>query len=599
MFASRIFGLVAGLLLIIPVAGCGLFDTGPSAEQTASSFLRSFAAGDAAAAAGRTDAPAAARPALEAARQNLAPQSVTASLRQVREGDRSTSAEFDVRWDFGGGRVWSYPGRMELTEQDEGWKVRWSPSVLHPELSEGRSLALREQRPEPAPVLDRDGNQLMGPEQLVTVTLDPRQAGDLPGVAGALAGPLGEIDPQITQQSVLDGVAKTPPGQPYTVVTLRQADYERVRSRIYELPGVQFPAKTQLVAAERSFGSQVLPGIAKLAEKQIAANSGWRVVVVDEAGAESAVLHDVPSRPVEPVRTALSGGVQQAAEQALDPVPQGAMVVAMQPSTGDVLAVAQNEAADKQGSLALTGQYPPGSTFKIATAAAALRSGTVGIDTPVQCPAMKTFDGRDLPNDKNFDLGTVPLRTAFAKSCNTTFAQLSVDQPADALPKTAHQLGIGVDFDMPGAITLTGKVPEAPEVVHKAANGIGQGSVLVSPFGMALAASTVAHGSMPVPTLVRGTETKADAQPEPLPPQVLDQLRPMMREVVTAGTATAVAGAGEVAGKTGTAQFGDGTHAHGWFVGYRGDLAFAVLLTDAGESKPAVQVAQSFLSNTK
>ena len=83
----------------------------------------------------------------------------------------------------------------------------------------------------------------------------------------------------------------------------------------------------------------------------------------------------------------------------------------------------------------------------------------------------------------------------------------------------------------------------------------------------------------------------------PLSPKVLDQLRPMMREVVLSGTATGVAGEGEVAGKTGTAQFGDGTHAHGWFVGYRGDLAFAVLLEDSGESKPAVQVAQSFLSN--
>jgi cell division protein FtsI/penicillin-binding protein 2 len=70
----------------------------------------------------------------------------------------------------------------------------------------------------------------------------------------------------------------------------------------------------------------------------------------------------------------------------------------------------------------------------------------------------------------------------------------------------------------------------------------------------------------------------------------------MMREVVTAGTARALAGSGEVYGKTGTAQFGDGTRSHGWFVGYRGDLAFAVLVVDAGSSAPAVQTAARLLA---
>ncbi|MET1071837.1 MAG: penicillin-binding transpeptidase domain-containing protein, partial [Umezawaea sp.] len=69
----------------------------------------------------------------------------------------------------------------------------------------------------------------------------------------------------------------------------------------------------------------------------------------------------------------------------------------------------------------------------------------------------------------------------------------------------------------------------------------------------------------------------------------------MLREVVTGGTATALGNLGAVSGKTGTAQFGDGTHAHGWFVGYRDTMAFAVLVVDGGSSKAAVGVTATFL----
>ena len=588
---------MAGLLLMVPVAGCGVFASGPSPQDVASEFLRAYSAGDTAGAAARTDAPEVARPVLDSTRTSLAPKALTSTLGQVKEGDRTT-ADFEFSWDFGDGRVWRYPSNMQLVEDDQGWKVHWAPAVLHPQLGAQQTLALREQRPEPAPVLDRDGGQLMGPEQLVTVSLNAQEAGDVPGVAGRLANALRAVDPAITQQSIVDGVGRTPPGQPYAVVTLRQADYERVRTGVYDLPGVRFPAQEKLVSAERGYASQVLGGLSRRIDDEVASNTGWRVVTLNTAGVEAATLHDVPSRPVAAVNSTLSDKVQKAAEKAVDPKQQPTMLVAMQPSTGELLAVAQNAPADAQGAVALTGQYPPGSTFKIATATAGLETGKVGIDTPVQCPAKKQFDGRWVPNDKEFDLGTVPLRTAFAKSCNTTFAQLAVDEPAGALTEAAKRLGVGVDFDMAGATTITGAAPEAEGTVQRAANGIGQGKVLASPFGMALAAASVAKGSMPVPMLIRGTETKADATPQPPSQRTLDQLRPMMREVVTGGTATALGGSGEVYGKTGTAQFGDGTHSHGWFVGYRGDLAFAVLVTDAGASGPAVDVAREFLAGS-
>lgn len=591
----RLFGALAGAVLLLPVTGCGVFDSGPEPGEVARSYARAFADGNHDAAARNTDAPENARAALRTARENLDPKKVTASVRDVTEGegDAPTRANVDVSWRFGGGRVWKYRSTMDLVQADEGWKVRWEPSVIHPKLQAEQQLTRSDQPPSPAPVLSRDGEPLMVPEELVKVQLDT--SGDVNAVVGPLADALREIDPEITRESILKGVRDTPRGQPYSVVTLRRDDYQRVKPRIYQLPGVRFPTEERLVAADRDYAARVLDGISEQLDERIAGKTGWKIASVNSRGDEVEVLHDVPPRPAEAVTATLSGDVQRAAEHAVDSEPKAAMLVAMQPSSGDVLAVAQNEPADAQGPIALTGQYPPGSTFKIATAAAALESGNVRIDTPVQCPATKRFDGRVVPNDHEFDLGTVPLRKAFAESCNTSFAQLAVDQPPRALTDAAKRLGVGVDFDMPGAITITGKVPPANSTVQRAENGFGQGTVLTSPFGMALASATVANGGMPVPKLVKGERTQANATPQPLSPSTLQQLRPMMRAVVIDGTAKAVAGSGEVYGKTGTAQFGDGTHAHGWFVGYRGDLAFAVLLTDAGSSGPAVEAAKRFL----
>ena len=144
--------------------------------------------------------------------------------------------------------------------------------------------------------------------------------------------------------------------------------------------------------------------------------------------------------------------------------------------------------------MALGYLHEPGSTFKMVTAAAALENGDVSPDTSVECPGEATIGTRRIPNEGKFDLGTVPLHTAFAQSCNTTFGKLSADLPGDALTTTAKQFGIGADFTVAGIDTNTGKVPPAQDVAERVEDGIGQGKVQTTPFGMALAAATVATG---------------------------------------------------------------------------------------------------------
>jgi cell division protein FtsI/penicillin-binding protein 2 len=324
---------------------------------------------------------------------------------------------------------------------------------------------------------------------------------------------------------------------------------------------------------------------------------GWSVAVVDAGGGTVATLAEEAPKAGSTVAVTLDRAVQAAAEDAVEPLPQQAMLVAVQPSTGALLAVAQNGPADAAGALALAGRFPPGSTFKIVTALAGVEQKGLMADTPVACPAQTVIGGRPVPNSGRFDLGTVPLVKAFARSCNTTFATIGAGLAPGGLAAAALQLGLGADFAVPTLTTVTGSVPNAPELVQRAEDAFGQGQVVASPLGMALVAATVAHGAPVVPQLLpdRPTEvTKAAAVPDPA---ALEQVRAMMRAVVTEGTATALNGLGEVRGKTGTAEFtNDGARAHGWFVGYRGDLALAVLVVDAGSSEPAVAAAGRFLA---
>jgi hypothetical protein len=342
-------------------------------------------------------------------------------------------------------------------------------------------------------------------------------------------------------------------------------------------------------ATDPAIAPVLLPALAGVASGPTDAD-GWSVVLVDQAGTEVEVVHGGQAAALT---ATLSRPVQQAAQAAVNSQDLPTMLVAIQPSTGDLLAVAQNAAAGT-APVALNGLYPPGSTFKIATAAAILQAGVAGLDTVLPCPGSATVGQRTVRN-ADFALGDVPLRRAFAESCNTTFATAAAPLPPNALPDAAAQLGLGADFEIPGIVTEAGAVPAAANTTEQVENSIGQGRVQASCFGVALMAATVAGGRAITPRLWREVETRVNAGYEAPPAATVRALRTMMREVVTSGTGTPLAGYGKVHGKTGTAQVGDGSAAHGWFTGYRDDLAFATLVLDGSSSTAAVAVTGAFL----
>ncbi|QRP48780.1 penicillin-binding transpeptidase domain-containing protein [Amycolatopsis sp. FDAARGOS 1241] len=354
-------------------------------------------------------------------------------------------------------------------------------------------------------------------------------------------------------------------------------------------------------------GVNVVPGSkfpllasALTAEVTSSASDAFAVQRVDSSGKVLETVFGKVDTGQPPVKSTLSTAVQGAAQFAVDTYKGKAVIVAIQPSTGGLLAVAQNAAAGTSPT-ALNGLYAPGSTFKIATATAALEAGVVTKDSQVACPLTARIGTRTISNE-GFDLGTTTVHRAFAKSCNTTFGQLASQLPPDALEKAASQYGLNADFDIPGLTTEMGKVVAASGGDEQVEDGIGQGTVQVSPFGEALMAATVAAGKAVTPKLWQGsdgTETTVNDGYRAPSASVLASLRTMMREVVTGGTATGLARSGTVYGKTGTAQFGSGAEAHGWFVGYRGDVAFSVFLEDSNDSGPAVTLGAKFLSEVK
>ncbi|MFD2399586.1 penicillin-binding transpeptidase domain-containing protein [Prauserella oleivorans] len=252
----------------------------------------------------------------------------------------------------------------------------------------------------------------------------------------------------------------------------------------------------------------LLPALDRYATERL--DPGWSVVRVGADGWDIDTLTSTPDRESGPLESTVSVPVQRAAQQAVDGVEGTALLVAIQPSSGDILAVAQNARAGAAPD-ALTGLYAPGSTFKIATATAVLTHGTASPETVLPCPATARIGTRTIPNDDRFDLGDVPLHTAFAHSCNTTFARLAADLPADALADAATRLGLNADFVIPGLTTEAGTVEPAADPVQRLEDGIGQGKVQASPFGVALMAATVAEGT----PVTRGCGTRSTPRSGP------------------------------------------------------------------------------------
>ncbi|MEW1599984.1 penicillin-binding transpeptidase domain-containing protein [Streptomyces sp. NPDC093808] len=295
-----------------------------------------------------------------------------------------------------------------------------------------------------------------------------------------------------------------------------------------------------------------------------------------------------------PVRTTLDARWQAAAEQALEKAGgRNAALVALRVDDGEILAVA-NSPADGFNR-AVSGTYAPGSTWKIVTSGALLLKGAVAPDDVVDCPRYLTVSKRFQNVETSAHPGAT-FRKAFTESCNTAFIGLRDRLGDGELGDVARTyFGVGQTWHV-GVPSYDGSVPEPRDATEKAASMIGQGRVQANPLIMASVTATAVSGRFHQPALVAGTEDTTET--EPLQPRVVTQLRTLLRATVTEGTAHALAPlAGEVGGKTGTAEVSDDQENNGWMVAHRDGVAVACVVeegvTGGGSAGPVLHALLS------
>lgn len=305
------------------------------------------------------------------------------------------------------------------------------------------------------------------------------------------------------------------------------------------------------------------------------------------------------------VETTLLPAAQQAARDGLGGQ-QGA-VVAIEPSTGKILAMVSTPGFDPNAlathdtraageaystldtadgnplrSNATKETYPPGSTFKLVTAAAALESGAYTTESPLPAPVEL-----DLPQTSatvgNFGGGgcgadPITLADALRVSCNTSFAQLGLDLGDDALREQAERFGFNQGLTIP-TVVVPSVFPDDLDAPVTAGSAIGQRDVRATPTQMAMVSAAIANGGRLMQPYLVQTVRSADlhtvdeTEPELLStavsPGTAAALRDMMVGVVANGSGTAAQIPGvQVAGKTGTATAGDDEAPHAWFTAF-------------------------------
>ncbi len=522
--------------------------------------------------------------------------------------------------------------------------VQYDKYRQHAEDNHQRTLVLSAPR---GAVLDRDGRVLAENRNSLNITLSREQAEDLDGTVALLADlsgvPLSEL------RAIVERHRRDPPFRP--VVLIRDAAFDQVAAvaaHARELPGiyvqelpVRFYPAGEVAAhilgyvGEVSEAEMATPefegvrrgaivgksGIERTYNRLLMGRDGARRVVVDNVGREIRVLDERLPLEGRQIQLTLDYDLQEAAEDAFGDAGFNGSAVFLDPRSGEILALVSRPAYDPNvfargidgetwGRLnrdrlrplnhrALQGRYSPGSTFKVAMAVAALEEGVVTPDFRVACPGGRVVHGRFFRCHSTH--GSVDMREALEKSCNSYFYALGEKMEIDQIHKWATALGLGelsgVDLPhevqglMPSTAWKRERRGERWYPGETISVAIGQGAVSVTPISLAVMMATVANGGTRVtPHLLAAVNEGQGFERVRRPvPRSRVSISPTTLDVVTEGLWFVVNRAGtgrrgriyerDVMGKTGTAQVislqGRAAAAgssdqdlrdHGWFV---------------------------------
>lgn len=552
------------------------------------------------------------------------PRTVTAEeAGEVTDADGGTDHLRDVLlvWSFDMGEgadplEYTSHARLELIGEDPAeatWTASWHPAVVHPDALEESTIEIGRVAAERGEVTGRGGEVLVTERAVMRIGIDKQnlEEDEYEDAAQALAEGLALDD----EQEYVDRVLAAGEKAFVVAITIRASEantYHVDELRI--LPGVLVVDDFMWLAPTPNFARPLLGTVGE-ATAEIIENSEGQIeqgdlvglsglqrsldswlrgtpgleVTLTGTGSGDVSLYATDPIDGEEVDLTLDSTLQAYADDRLANVDSPSAIVALQASTGEVLAAASGPGGEGFNT-ATVAQYPAGSTFKIATALALLRSGMTP-DSEVPCTPTITVDGYEFENYPGYpsgSVGTIPLSEAIAQSCNTALIAQHEKVSAADLQDAAASLGIGAmmpteqQWPFP---YFPGTVPDDATGTTHAADFIGQGGVLVSPLAMAGVAASVAAGETVTPTLIVSDSPYTPLDPAtPLTSGEATQLQQLMYGVVENGSSTFLQDVpgDQVGAKSGTAQYGtdDPPATHAWMIAFQGDLAVAVFVEE-------------------
>jgi penicillin-binding protein 2 len=564
---------------------------------------------------------------------------------------------------------------MDLTLDDDEWTVAWTEALILPDLEGGRGLYLDVIAPTRANVYDREGLALAAESEAVALWIVPNQIGDEDAEATMLST-LRRLLDFPSDESILaqyDRIRDTDFRVNLGEVSLEA--FQQVQGTLGAVGGVQWSVYDTRLYFDGGLSPHAVGyvswiqeadledyqalgyrgdefvgqiGLEFRYEQQLRGIPGGTLYATDPAGRPQEAIASQPSEPPYAVYTTLDRDLQRYAQQAIEDTQLTGAVVVLERDTGAVLAMASSPAFDPNlfdtgnpnSSTGLTelfqtpndplinratlGAYPPGSVFKMITAAAALESGLFTPDTIYNCG----LEFREIPGLVLYDwryekerpaAGEITLLEALELSCNPYFYHIGLELYNQGFETAISDMARGFGLGAPTGIELgeaTGLVPD-PQNKQEIFNdewrpgdavsiAFGQSYMQTTPLQVVRYVAAIGNGgTLYQPQLVDRVQN-AEGQilqvfePEaqgtlPISPETLEAIQQAMIGVIRDPDATAYrAFLGlhdiNVAGKTGTATSGDFTDPHAWFVGYTfeeradlPDIAVVVVLEFQGE----------------
>jgi len=548
------------------------------------------------------------------------------------------------------------------------WHLQVAEGEQYRSLSENNRVRLKRVRATRGTILDRQGRVLVDNRPSFDLVLVPEDAHDVPRTLAVLARVLG------MEQGVLAAAVTAARNRPpfEEVILYRDLEWEsvvKIETHQFELPGVSVQVGPRRTYPFGDMAAHLLGYVGEVNQRELAARQGYHLgdligksgaerywedhlrgvdggqqVEVDAVGRKLRVISEVDEVPGNNLVLSVDRDLQLAAEAAMGD--QEGAIVALDARSGEILAMVSRPAFDPNvfargirgaewrvlvnnrkrplNSKALQGTYPPGSTFKVVMAAAALEEGVINPFTNIYCGGGLFFGNRRFRCWRKGGHGSVNVHEALVRSCDVFFYQVGQRLGVDTIADYSHRFGLGA----PTGITLEhesgGIIPSSAWKRQRFGEpwypgetlsiAIGQGYVTTTPLQMASVIATIANGGTVYrPQFVKRVEA-ADGTVvhEEAPVRTRDlgvkrstllQIRQALSDVVNSKRGTgsnARLAAIEVGGKTGTAQASKagGERAkqggwvrekrdHAWFIAFapvgNPEIAVAVLAEHAGE----------------